>query len=260
MDIPVFCRKEGTIMKLTPEKLREINNERYPLSLKYDPEWIVENAMGSHCLWLMESLLQEMSLEPEMRILDLGCGKAISSIFLAKEFGVRVWATDLWISATDNWKRICEAGVEHLVFPIQAEARALPYAEGFFDAIVGINSLQFFGTDDSYFQDHLAKLVKSRCQIGIIVPGLYHEFDGEIPDYIRPYWNPEFNSWHSPDWWRRHWDQTGLAVVEIADTLPDQEGYQLFRKFAGIVDSPDRLIPADAGRNISFVRIMARKK
>jgi len=39
-----------------------------------------------------------------MRVLDLGCGKALSSIFLAKEYGTQVWATDLWISATDNRK------------------------------------------------------------------------------------------------------------------------------------------------------------
>ena len=35
-------------------------------------------------------------LEPGMRVLDLGCGKGLSSIFLAKEFGVQVWAADLW--------------------------------------------------------------------------------------------------------------------------------------------------------------------
>jgi cyclopropane fatty-acyl-phospholipid synthase-like methyltransferase len=54
----------------------------------------------------------------------MGCRKAMSSIFLARESGVRVWATDLWISATDNWKRIREAGVEDRVFLIHAEARA----------------------------------------------------------------------------------------------------------------------------------------
>ena len=53
-----------------------------------------------------------------MRVLDMGCGKAISSIFLAQEFGVQVWATDLWISAAENWQRIRETEVADRVFPI----------------------------------------------------------------------------------------------------------------------------------------------
>jgi cyclopropane fatty-acyl-phospholipid synthase-like methyltransferase len=37
-----------------------------------------------------------------MRVLDLGCGRAMSSIFLRRQFGVQVWATDLWFSASEN--------------------------------------------------------------------------------------------------------------------------------------------------------------
>jgi cyclopropane fatty-acyl-phospholipid synthase-like methyltransferase len=42
----------------------------------------------------------------------MGCGKAISSIFLAKEFGVEVWAADLWVKPTENWERIRGAGLD----------------------------------------------------------------------------------------------------------------------------------------------------
>ncbi|MGD0167420.1 MAG: methyltransferase domain-containing protein [Gaiellaceae bacterium] len=247
-------------MGLTREQIHEMmKNESYPLSSKYDPDWIIENQMGSHGLWLMESLTREMQLDPGMRVLDLGCGTAIGSIFLAKELGVQVWAIDLWVDAADNWKRACESGVDDLVYPIHAEAHALPFADGFFDAVVGINSFQFFATDDYYMKHHLAKVVKPGSQIGMIVPGLYEEFDGEIPEYIKPYWDPEFYSWHSPEWWRDHWNRTGLVTVELADTLPEKEGYEIFLKFGLIVDSGDKLLPADEGRNISFVRVIARR-
>ena len=53
--------------------------------------------MGPNVLWLTEALTQVLPLEPGMRVLDLGCGAAISSIFLARELGVQVWAADLWI-------------------------------------------------------------------------------------------------------------------------------------------------------------------
>jgi ubiquinone/menaquinone biosynthesis C-methylase UbiE len=135
-------------MKLSKEQIYQImNNEDYPLSLKYDPDWIIENSMGSHCLWLQESLSHLMHITPNIRILDMGCGKAISSIFLAKEYGAQIWATDLWISASDNWKRICEMNVEDKVFPIHADAIDLPYADEFFDAMVSINSLFFYATE-----------------------------------------------------------------------------------------------------------------
>ncbi len=39
---------------------------------------------------------------PGLRVLDLGCGRASSSIFLCREFGVQVWAADLWFSASEN--------------------------------------------------------------------------------------------------------------------------------------------------------------
>lgn len=57
-----------------------------------------------------------------MRVLDLGCGKAVSSVFLAREFEVQVWATDLWVPATDNAQRIADQGLSDAVFPIHADS------------------------------------------------------------------------------------------------------------------------------------------
>lgn len=250
----------GVNMSLSKEQIYELmKNEKYPLSAKYDSDWIIENQMGSHCLWLLEALVGRMDIKPGMRILDMGCGKAISSIFLAKEFGVQVWANDLWISATENWTRICKEGVDNLVFPIQAEAHSLPYAENFFDAVVSINSFQFYGTDNYYMNKYFAKILKPGGQIGIVVPGLYKEFIGGIPDYLKSLWHPDFLSWHSPDWWKKHWNQTGVVTVQLADTFDNNEGYNMFKKFGLIINGGDKLIEADQGRNISFVRVLAQK-
>src|SRR5688572_11453993 len=119
---------------ITPEIAGRLQLPAYPRSAAYDPAWMLENLMGPNVIWLTESLTQVLQLQPGMRVLDMGCGKAISSIFLAREFGVQVWATDLWISAGENWQRIVDAGLADQVFPISAEARALPFAENFFDA------------------------------------------------------------------------------------------------------------------------------
>jgi 2-polyprenyl-3-methyl-5-hydroxy-6-metoxy-1,4-benzoquinol methylase len=57
----------------------------FPRAAQYDPLWVLENQMGPHPLWLTEWLCQGMNLSSEMRILDLGCGRGLSSIFLARE-------------------------------------------------------------------------------------------------------------------------------------------------------------------------------
>jgi len=76
--------------------------DEFPRSAKYDLEWVLQNEMGPHVLWLTEALSQQMDLTPDMRVLDMGCGTAMSSIFLAKEFGVQVWANDLWM----KWEEV----------------------------------------------------------------------------------------------------------------------------------------------------------
>ena len=117
--------------------------KQYPRSEKYDKNWVSENWMGPNPLWLLEELCEHLELKPGMKVLDMGCGKGITSVFLAKEFGVTVFANDLWISATDNLERFKKAGVTDLVYPIHAEAHALPYAQGFFDVAISIDSYTY---------------------------------------------------------------------------------------------------------------------
>jgi cyclopropane fatty-acyl-phospholipid synthase-like methyltransferase len=253
------------------EKLKP---SEFPRSAGYDPEWALENSMGANVLWLTESLGQVMELKPGMRVLDLGCGKAASSIFLAMEFGVQVWATDLWIGASENWRRVCEAGVEERVFPVHAEAHALPFAEGFFDALVSLDAYHYFGTDDIYLGRYFAPLVRSGGQIGIVVPAVAREFDRQPPVHLAPFWarDWEFWSFHSPEWWRRHWAKTGLVDVEVADLIPEgwrrwvdwdeaslELGY-MPEQFAARAPAWIGALRTDAGRNVGFARVVARRK
>src|SRR5262249_51195799 len=109
-------------------------SERFPRSTRYNPEWLMASASGgANSLWLTEWLTEALELRLGMRVLDLGCGRAASSIFLHREFGVQVWATDLWFSVTENIQRIRDAGAGDGVFPIHGDARSLPFAPDFFD-------------------------------------------------------------------------------------------------------------------------------
>jgi SAM-dependent methyltransferase len=228
--------------------------------------------MGPNVLWLTEWLCERMDLKPGMRVLDMGCGKSYSSIFLAREFGVQVWANDLWISASENWQRVREAGLEDSVFPIHAEAHDLPYAEGFFDAMVSLDSYQYYGTDDLYLT-YFHKFVKPGGQIGIVVPGLVREIDGSPPEHLirqdtngKSFWVDECWCFHSARWWHRHWERMNAVTDVSADVQPygvedwlqferacDEAGTLIFPSEAGSLE-------ADGGRYLSIVRVTARRR
>jgi cyclopropane fatty-acyl-phospholipid synthase-like methyltransferase len=138
-------------MPVSSNELKQLlSRPEYPRSTKYDPQWILDNQMGLNPLWLAEWICRDMPLRPAMRVLDLGCGKTLSSVFLTKEYDVEVWATDLWIAAEDNRQRLEAAGVGKQVLPIHADARSLPFAHDFFDAIVCLDAFIYFGTDGSH--------------------------------------------------------------------------------------------------------------
>lgn len=124
----------------TDDLLRRLRLDHYPRSLGYDPRWVVANQMGPNPLWLMEALRNGLALEAGARVLDLGAGTALTSIFLAKEFDVPVVAADLWVDPTENQRRIHEAGVEDLVLPIRLESHDLRFGDESFDVILSVDA------------------------------------------------------------------------------------------------------------------------
>ena len=253
---------------MTDEELTaRLAKPRFPKSSRYDGRWIVDNLMGPHVLWLAEYLSEALELKPGMRVLDLGCGKAISSIFFAREFGVQIVAADLWIKAEENAARIATAGCATQVTPVYAEAHALPFAEESFDAIVSLDAYQYFGTDDLYLGT-ITKFLKPGGRLGVVMPGLAREIDTP-PANIAPWWEWDFCAFHSPSWWRRHWAKTGLVRIETADWMED--GHALWLEWDSIVaplltgfhakSSADgvAMLTADTERLFGFTRVVCRK-
>jgi ubiquinone/menaquinone biosynthesis C-methylase UbiE len=235
---------------------------RFPRTQRYSPEWISENGFGGNSLWQTEFLCERLELRPGMRVLDLGCGRAKSSVFLAREFGVEVWATDLWVPASENWQRIRDCGLGDRVFPIHANARALPFADEFFDAITAVDCYSYFGTDDLYL-NYLVKFVKPGGLLGIVGAGLVEEIPSPVPEHLREFCTQD-GAWclHSATWWRKHWERTGLVEITTSDSMSD--GWKLWVHWHKL-NWPDNvgeisMLDADQGRYLTYNRMVARRK
>jgi len=236
-------------------------SERFPKANKYHPDWILAGVSGgANPLWLTEWLSESLGLRPGMRVLDLGCGRALSSIFLYREFGVQVWATDLWFSASENLQRIRDANAEDGVFPVHADARSLPFGEEFFDAAISIDSFPYYGTDDLYL-GYLARFVKAGGDIAIAGAGLMKEVAGSPPEHLRDWWTRDLWCLHTAEWWRQHWEKTAILDLRLSDSMPD--GWQFWLTWHETV-CPDNQIEisalkADRGQYLGYVRTVGRR-
>ena len=236
--------------------------ERFPRSSAYHADWVMAGISGAaNPLWMAEWLVEALELRPGMRVLDLGCGRALSSVFLRREYGVQVWATDLWFSASENLRRIRDAGVEDDVFPIHADARALPFAAEFFDAVISLDSFMYYGTDDLHL-NALARFVKPGGAVGLAGAGLVREIDGPIPDHLRSWWTADHWCLHSAAWWRRHWERTGILDVTTADTMPD--GWQVWLDWHRVI-APNNAVEiqaleSDQGAYLGYIRAVGRRR
>ncbi|MEV8379210.1 methyltransferase domain-containing protein [Kribbella sp. NPDC056861] len=241
----------------------DLKRTEYPLSSKYDAAWLLSCDMGPNPLWLLEDLARDLDLKSGMKVLDLGSGKGATSVFLAREYGVQVWAADLWVDPSTVAANFDAQGVDAVA--IKAEAHALPFAHEFFDAIVCIDAFEYFGTDDHYLA-YLTTFLKPGGQLGIATPAMVREIRdlGHIPKHIKELVGWEATAWHTADWWRFHWATTDL--VEVVSARLQESGWRDWLAWAeassehnGIPDGSLEMLRADQGEYLSFALVSARK-
>ncbi|MEV6206273.1 methyltransferase domain-containing protein [Kitasatospora sp. NPDC051914] len=246
-----------------------VRPDRYPRSSRYDPAWLLDLDMGPNPLWLLEDLARDLDLRPGMRILDLGSGKGATSVFLAREYGVQVVAADWWISPEEAQAVFDEAGVGDRVTAVRAEAHALPFEDGSFDAVVSVDAFEYFGTADGYLP-YLLRFLRPDGQLGMATPALTREVRelGAIPPHIKAVVGWEAIAWHTAEWWRFQWEITELVEVTSARLQDDAWQDWLLWSRAGAEHRPESreanrgvidMLTTDAGEYLSFALVTARK-
>ena len=139
-------------------------------------------------------------------VMDLGSGQGITSVFLAKEYGFKVYATDLWSDAEENRKFFAEMGLtDDQIIPVKADATDLKYEKEFFDAVVSTDSYNYFGRDEKYLDEKLLPFVKKGGYIYIVVPGMRKDCHNNIPKELLLSWTPEQLDYiHDIEYWKNN--------------------------------------------------------
>ena len=91
---------------------------------KYRQYFTKDYLMGPNSFRLLDELIRRKPSDVRFhRTLDLGCGFALTSLFIANETDAdAVYAYDLWIPATENYRRIRDNHLEDRVIPIHGDA------------------------------------------------------------------------------------------------------------------------------------------
>jgi len=241
-------------MSICPE------NILFPLSSKYDENWIRKNSLGENVLYNLETLCHVLKFEPGMKVLDLGCGKALSGIFLAKEFGVKVWAIDHKVSPSENFDRIKDMGVDELVIPLKLNASCLPFPEEYFDIILAVDSFMYYGTDTEYTQ-YISRFLKPGGQIGIVdICFNIRTGNGNKERFIN---KENLYFLHSFEWWYELWQNSGILNVEVAEIVPENDfirnEYIKDNMYSSKKDIIADELSQDTDEVINIFRMVARK-
>lgn len=163
-----------------------------------------ETMMGPNCVRILEELFHKYPLQfsSDDLILDLGCGKGITSLVIAKETGARVYASDLWVSAEENGKRFGQWGVATQITPVCEDANYLPFGEKQFNALISIDSYHYFAGQKGFFEEKILPFMKDKGVVLIGVPGLKNEYTGRAEELLSDWAGDESYMFKSPKLWR----------------------------------------------------------
>lgn len=209
----------------------------YPELQEYSRDDLYRDFFGGGGLYLAVKMLRTLRLKPGQVVLDLGCGKGETSIFMAKHYGVQVKALDLWTSAGFLEQKFAAHGLDGQIQAIQMDAtQPLPYAAAEFDAIFCMNSFNFYGTTPGFLPRLLTHL-RPGGQLCLGSEALSAEFTPEQltnppsvyafklppPNEQVDVFKDDFVKQHTPGWWRDFFQATGLLEVETCQELEDAD-------------------------------------
>ena len=234
--------------------------------------FLQETMWGPNAIRQSEELASHFTITPDMRILVLGCGPGLSCVYLAQEYDAEIFATDLFMSPTENYERFQSLGIADKIVPMTLDAtQPMPFAERYFDVIFSVGAYNMFG-DNEHVLTNLARYVKKGGYIAVSFPGLKYDFGDNVPPEMQPFWNePDVARFvRGIEWWRELWSKAkGVEILNISEQTchdvaweeyiaslkPDIEDYEL-----GSDKWTLDMITAEGGKYFNKIQLIAKVK
>lgn len=171
---------------------------------QYRPYMTADVLMGPSSAHVLAELLNShpLPLAAEDAVLDLGCGKGLTSLILARETCASIVANDLWISEQDNRARFTAWGVGSRIIPTREDANRLHFAKKQFAALVSVDAYHYFGTVPGFFAEKLLPFLSDGATVLIGVPGVRDEFAGRSGELLAAWLGDESFMFRSPSEWQ----------------------------------------------------------
>ena len=236
----------------------------YVRSKKYETPELMAKIMGPNPIKLEEELLSDNKIPAGSVVCDLGSGQGLTSVFMAKEYGFTVYAADLWSDPAENSVFFEKMGISSgEVIPVKADAENLPFEKSFFDAVVSIDSYNYFGRDPKYLDEKLLPFVKNGGLIYIAIPGMKKDCHENLPKELLLSWTPEqLEYMHDADYWRRMVSlSVGAEVISVNEMESNDEVWADWLKQENEYAIGDRkAMEAGGGKYLNFISIILRKR
>ena len=237
---------------------------KYPLSEKYNTPELMAKIMGPNPLKLEEDLLTGHRIPAGAVVCDLGSGQGLTSVFLAREYGFKVYAADLWSDPEENRIFFHEMGLtDDQIIPVKADAEALPFDKEFFDAVVSTDSYNYFGRNPDYLDEKLLPFVKKGGYLYIAIPGMKQDCHDHLPKELLLSWTPEqMDYMHDTFYWKKMVNQCkGAEIVTVEEMESNEEVWADWLKQENEYAIGDRKsMEAGGGNYLNFIKIVLRKK
>lgn len=234
------------------------------LSKKYETARYMSKIMGPNPIKITEELMENCLIKKGGTVCDLGSGQGITSIFLAKEYGYKVYAADLWSEPCENRKFFEEEGLtEEQIVPVKTDATDMPFEKEYFDGVVSVDSYNYFGRDESYLDEKLLPYIKKGGYLYVAVTGMVKDLHDDLPEELLLSWTPEqLEYMRSADYWKGIFEKSkDSELIELRLMECNDEAWEDWLKQENEYAVNDRKsMEKGAGKYFCCIKAVIRKK